>query len=154
MDKEYLTLEKKGELEVELNDLVTNKRKSIAEALEYAKSLGDLSENAEYHQAREDQAHLEDRIREIEYILKHAIIAEKHHSNRVEVGSTVNVKKKGDKVIKKYMIVGSEESDATNGKISNESPLGAALLNKEKGAEVVIITPKGESVTYIIDSIE
>jgi transcription elongation factor GreA len=154
MEKEYLTLEKKGELEIELNDLVTNKRKVIAEALEYAKSLGDLSENAEYHQAREDQAHLEDRIREIEYILKHAVIAEKHHSNRVEVGSTVNVKRKGEKIVRKYTIVGSEESDATNGKISNESPLGAALLYKEKGNEVMVMTPRGESVSYVIDGIE
>jgi transcription elongation factor GreA len=154
MEKEYLTLEKKGELEIELNDLVTNKRKVIAEALEYAKSLGDLSENAEYHQAREDQAHLEDRIREIEYILKHAVIAEKHHSNRVEVGSTVNVKRKGEKIVRKYTIVGSEESDATNGKISNESPLGAALLYKEKGNEVMVMTPRGESVSYVIDGLE
>ena len=87
MNKEYITLEKKGELENELKDLVTVKRKEIADALEYAKSLGDLSENAEYHQAREDQARLEDRIAEVEYILKNAEVAHKSNTGTVEVGS-------------------------------------------------------------------
>lgn len=154
METEYLTLEKKSELEIELNDLVTNKRKAIAEALEYAKSLGDLSENAEYHQAREDQAHLEDRIRDIEHVLKNAVIAERHHTNKVEVGAIVNVKKKGEKSTRKFVIVGSEEADVANGKISNESPLGAALLNRVAKDEVSFVNPKGETIVYIIDSIE
>src|SRR6266702_247731 len=94
---EYLTLEKKTELEQELAHLTTVRRKEIADALEYAKSLGDISENAEYHQAREDQANCEDRIIHLEQILKNAVIMDKHHSGLVEVGSTVIVVKKGEK---------------------------------------------------------
>ena len=89
---EYLTLEKKTLLEEELHTLMSVRRKEIADALEYAKSLGDLSENAEYHQAREDQANCEDRINHIEQILKNAVIMDKHKAATVEVGSTVNCK--------------------------------------------------------------
>lgn len=154
MNKEYITLEKKAELEAELKDLTTNKRKEIADALEYAKSLGDLSENAEYHQAREDQARLEDRIAEVEYILKNAEIAERHHAGIVEVGTTVKVKKSGSTKEMSYILVGSEEADIAAGKISNESPLGGALMGKKAGDSVTITTPKGEEVTYKIVSID
>lgn len=149
---EYLTLEKKTELENELNQLKTVRRKEIADALEYAKSLGDLSENAEYHQAREDQANCEDRIAHIEQILKNAIIADKHHAGIVEVGTTVTVIKKGGKEERQFTLVGSEEADSLNGKISNESPLGAALLGKTKGDAVTFSAPKGET-TYTIKAI-
>ncbi len=154
MSKEYITIEKKAELEAELVELKTTKRKEIAAALEYAKSLGDLSENAEYSQAREDQAHLEDRIAEIEYILKHAEITEKHHAGRVEVGATVHVTKKGDKAEKVFTIVGSEESDVSAGKISNESPLGAVLIGKDKGDTVIFKSPSGVDIEYVINSVE
>jgi transcription elongation factor GreA len=149
---EYLTLEKKTELENELNQLKTVRRKEIADALEYAKSLGDLSENAEYHQAREDQANCEDRIAHVEQILKNAVVTDKHHAGHVEVGTTVVVVKKGGKEEKQFTLVGSEEADSVNGKISNESPLGAALLGKSKGDVVSFTTPKGEMV-YTIKSI-
>jgi transcription elongation factor GreA len=153
-EKEYITLEKKELLETELKELVDIKRKEIAAALEYAKSLGDLSENAEYHQAREDQAHLEDRIREIEYILKNAEITERHHSGSVELGATVSVKKKGDKTVRKFLIVGSEEADVQQGKISNESALGKALLGKKEKDEASFHNPKSDLVTYVITNIE
>ena len=150
---EYLTLEKKTELEAELNQLKTVRRKEIADALEYAKSLGDLSENAEYHQAREDQANCEDRIAHLEQILKNAVVtAEKSHAGRVEVGTTVTVIKKGDKEEREFTLVGSEEADSFAGKISNESPLGRALLGKTKGDTVTVETPKGEA-SYTIKSI-
>lgn len=149
---EYLTLEKKQELEAELNNLKSVRRKEIADALEYAKSLGDLSENAEYHQAREDQANCEDRIAHLEQILKNAVIADKHHAGVVEVGTTVTVVKKGDSTEKQFTLVGSEEADSFNGKISNESPLGEALLGKTKGDTVVVATPKG-NVEYTIKAI-
>lgn len=150
---EYLTLEKKTELENELNQLKTVRRKEIADALEYAKSLGDLSENAEYHQAREDQANCEDRIAHLEQILKNAVVtAEKTHAGRVEVGTTVTLVKKGAKEEKQITLVGSEEADSINGKISNESPLGSALLGKSKGDTVTFSAPKGE-ITYTIKSI-
>lgn len=150
---EYLTLEKKTELEEELNQLKTIRRKEIADALEYAKSLGDLSENAEYHQAREDQANCEDRIAHLEQILKNAVVTvEKSHAVRVEVGTTVAIVKKGDKEEREFTLVGSEEADSIGGKISNESPLGQALLGKTKGDVIIVSTPKGE-VTYTIKNI-
>lgn len=149
---EYLTLDKKNELEAELSMLKSVRRKEIADALEYAKSLGDLSENAEYHQAREDQANCEDRIAHLEQILKNAVIMDKHHSGTVEVGSTVTVVKKGEKDERQFVIVGSEEADSLNGKVSNESPIGQALLGKAKGDVIKFDTPKGE-MSYTIKAI-
>ncbi len=150
LNMEYLTPEKKLELENELNTLKTIRRKEIADALEYAKSLGDLSENAEYHQAREDQANCEDRINHLEMILKNAVITTgKHKAGVVEVGVVVTVNKKGEKSDREFTLVGSEEADSLTGKISNESPLGIALLGKMKGDVVKVTTPKGESVYTI-----
>ncbi len=146
---EYLTLEKKTLLEEELKTLQTVRRKEIADALEYAKSLGDLSENAEYHQAREDQANCEDRITHIEQILKNAVIMDVQVGNVVHVGSTVTVLKKGTKEEKTFALVGSEEADTISGKISNESPLGQVLLGKKKGDKVVVHAPKGD-IEYTI----
>ncbi len=149
---EYLTLDKKTELEGELNTLKTIRRKEIADALLYAKSLGDLSENAEYHQAREDQANIEERIVHLEQILKNAVIMDKHHTGVVEVGATIKVTKKGDKEERQFTLVGSEEADSMAGKISNESPLGKALLGKKKGDQATVQTPKGD-VVYTIKEI-
>jgi transcription elongation factor GreA len=151
---EYLTLEKKNELEAELTQLKTVRRKEIADALEYAKSLGDLSENAEYHQACEDQANCEDRINHIEQILKNAVIMETSEKavGVIHVGSTVTVLKKGSKEEKTFALVGSEEADSVSGKISNESPLGEAILGKKKGDKVIVHAPKGD-VEYSIVSI-
>jgi len=106
-NKEYLSKEKFDELNIELENLKSKKRKEIADELEFAKSLGDLSENAEYHEAREAQAALEDRIAQLESILANAEIIGAHHSNVVEVGAVVHVKKTGDKAEKAYTIVGS-----------------------------------------------
>jgi transcription elongation factor GreA len=149
---EYLTKDKKAELENELNQLKTVRRKEVADALLYAKSLGDLSENAEYQQAREDQAACEERIAHIEQILKNAVIADKHHSGIVEVGTTVTLIKEGDKNERQFMIVGSEEADSQSGKISNESPIGKAILGKAKGDKVTVSAPKGE-IVYTIKAI-
>lgn len=147
---EYLTLEKKNELETELNQLKSVRRKEIADALEYAKSLGDLSENAEYHQAREDQANCEDRIIHVEQILKNAVIMDTHSVGSVTVGSTVTVLKKGEKAEKTFALVGSEEADSVSGKISNESPLGQAILGKKKGEKVIVHAPKGDAEYTIV----
>lgn len=151
-NKEYLTKEKFEELEKELQILKTEKRTKIAAELEFAKSLGDLSENAEYHEAREEQAALEDRIAQLESILASAEIVAVHHTNTVEIGSKVTVEKKGTKDTKVLIIVGSEEVDMEAGKISFKSPLGAALLGKKKGEETTIKTPNGE-VTYTVATI-
>lgn len=147
-DIEYLTKEKYKELEVELKDLKTNKRQAIAEDLESAKSLGDLSENAEYHQAREAQATLEDRIAQIENMLKTAEIIPKHKGDSVDVGASVTVVKSGSSKEKVYHLVGSEESDMALGKISHKSPLGEALFGKKKGESVIFKGPNGNEIKY------
>lgn len=146
-----LSKQKIDELGKEVAFLKGTRRKEIAEQLEYAKSLGDLSENAEYLQAREDQAKTEERIAQIEEILKSAVVIEKHHSNLVEVGSTVIVKKSGSSTTQKYEIVGSEEADMSQGKISNMSPLGVALFGKKKGEVVKFKTPAGVTQYEIVD---
>ncbi len=151
--KQYLSKEKYKELEKELDFLKTRKRKDLADKLEHAKSLGDLSENAEYQEAREEQANVEKRILDLEDILKNAIMVEKHHSNAVEVGSVVSVKKEGEKEEKKFQIVGSEEADMLAGKISHNSPLGSAILGKKKGELASFKSPRGE-VKYKIINIE
>jgi len=147
--KEYLTSEKKIELENELENLKSVKRKEIADAIEWAKSLGDLSENAEYSQARDDQARNEARISEIENILQNAVIADGPNTNKgISVGSRVIVKKSTGEV-NTFTIVGSEEVDIEEGKVSNESPLGMALIGKDKGDKVSFMTPKGEAIYTI-----
>lgn len=150
---EYLSEGKLKELKAELENLKTVKRKEVADSLEFAKSLGDLSENAEYIQAREDQANTEERIAKLEEIMKSAVVVAKHHSSIVEVGSTVVVKKTGADSEQKYQIVGSEESDMSSGKISNTSPLGEALYGKKKGESISFKSPKGV-VNYTIVNIE
>jgi len=139
----YLTKEKKEELENELLELRGPKRKEIIDALEYAKSLGDLSENAEYHQAREEQGKLEERIKIVEKILKSSKIIKKIKSDKVNIGSNVSIKRIDTKEEKNYTIVGQEESDMSEGKISNNSPIGKALLGKKKGDTVSFQSPKG-----------
>ena len=153
MNMDYLTKGKHDELETELSDLKLNRRKEVAERLEFAKSLGDLSENAEYHAAREEQAEIEERISQLEVLLKTSEIMNIHHSSLVEIGSTMTVEKTGDKTKMKLTLVGSEETDVHVGKISSQSPLGAALLGKKKGENVTVETPRG-SVVYKIISID
>ena len=150
---QYLTKEKFAELKKELENLKTIKRKEVAGNLEYARSLGDLSENAEYQEAREMQASVEDRINTIENSLKTAQIVSDRHTDIVGMGSIVIVKKEGNGEDYKYKIVGSEEANAHDGKISNQSPLGHALMGKQKEDTVTLNTPKGKT-TYKIVSIE
>ncbi len=148
----YITEEKKTALEKELKDLKGPKRKEILEALAYAKSLGDLSENAEYHQTREDQGKLEERIAKIEQILRSSEIAPSGGGDTIGVGSKVVVEKGGEKEEKTYKIVGSEEADMKLGKISNRSPFGEALFGKKAGQNVSFSTPNG-TVNYKIISV-
>ena len=144
-ETQYLTNEKFAELEKELAYLKSDRRKEVAEHLEYAKKLGDLSENAEYHQAREEQAEVEDRIVRLENLLTSAKILEQAGGDVVRVGSTVRVEKEGDNKSMLYTIVGSEETDTAQGKISNLSPIGSALLGHKEGDTVAVTTPKGTS---------
>ncbi|MEK9185025.1 MAG: transcription elongation factor GreA [Patescibacteria group bacterium] len=150
---QYLTKEKFKEFKDELDFLRTTRRKEVAESLEYAKSLGDLSENAEYQEARELQASVEDRIMRLEMTLKSAVLLSDRHTETIGVGSTVIVKKMEEKNTREYKIVGSEESDMSANKISNLAPLGVALIGKKKGESVIVKTPKG-AISYSIIEIK
>jgi transcription elongation factor GreA len=149
----YLTKEKYDELAKELETLRTVKRKEVAQNLEYARALGDLSENTEYQEARESQAMVEDRIQVIENTLKTAEIVHELHGDSVSMGSEVTVEKAGAKDKQTFKIVGSDETDTLSGKISNLSPLGSALLGKKRGETVKVKTPKGE-ISYKIVSVK
>lgn len=151
-DKEYITKSRKAEFEKELEYLEGARRREILTALESAKALGDLSENAEYHDAREQQGRNEDRIKYINHVLKTSILVDEDAKRDVVcVGATVVVKK--DNVEEKtFSIVGAEETDILNGKISHHSPLGAILFGKKVGDTAVLTTPKGD-VSYTIVSI-
>ena len=143
MTEELISQEKFEELTKELEVLHTTRRKEVAEQLEYARSLGDLSENAEYQEAREMQAAVEERVQKLEAILKNAKIVRSSKSDTVGMGASVTVQNLSgdDKHI--YIIVGAEEANMFTGKISYHSPLGAALLGKKKGDEFSFHTPKG-----------
>ncbi len=140
-EHEYLTQAKYDEFKVELQQLKTVRRKEVAENLEYAKALGDLSENAEYHEARDMQASVEDRIARLEMMLKSASIISSHDTDSVTIGSVVTVKKGNTEKV--FTFVGSEEADMAQGKISVKSPLGAAALGKKKGESFSFKTPSG-----------
>lgn len=148
----FLTQEKFNEIQEELERLTTITRKEIADSLEYARSLGDLSENAEYQAARELQAATEERIRRLEGIIKSAVIVSEKKKGVAGFGSEVTIKKKGEKEEHTYTIVGSEEADMRQRKISHLSPMGEALMGKKKGESFVFKTPSG-SQEYTIVSI-
>ncbi|TSC62479.1 MAG: transcription elongation factor GreA [Parcubacteria group bacterium Gr01-1014_48] len=150
-EKEYLTQEKFNELQKELGLLKSEKRKEVADALEYAKSLGDLSENAEYQEARDMQAKLEHRISHLEQVIKSAIIIQPRHSDVIGIGSTVVVKKTGDSKERTFCLVGSEEANTTEGKISDQSPLGEAMMGKKGGDSFVCCAPNGDMHYKILE---
>ena len=153
MTEELISKEKFEELTHELDDLKTRRRKEIAEQLEYARSLGDLSENAEYQEAREMQAAVEERIQKLESTLKSAKINKSVKSDSVGMGAQVTVEKIGEGIKHVYMIVGAEEADMLSGKISYHSPLGGALMGKKKNDEFSFATPKG-TMKYKILKVE
>ncbi len=142
-EKEYLSQEKFDELTKELDYLKSVRRKEIAEQLEFAKGLGDLSENAEYHEARQNQAEAEERVSKLEQMIKNAVITGKHKGSVVGIGSTAVILRQGDKEERHYKIVGSEEANTKENKISNKSPLGEALMGKSKGDNCSYETPMG-----------
>lgn len=138
----YLSKSGLEKLKKELRELKVQKRQEIAARLEHAKSLGDLSENAEYQEAKEEQSLVEAQIAELEENLRNAvIIGEDLGTDLVRIGSTVRVK--SNRGEESYMIVGSEEADPLRGKISNESPLGKAFLGKKVGERIEVKTPGG-----------
>jgi len=151
MAKEFITKENKAALEAEHRELSGPKRTEIIAALTYAKSLGDLSENAEYHSARESQRKLEERLAQIEYVLKHSEVVERSTGEIIDIGSTVTVQKQGEDNTRMFVIVGSEETDMLSGKISYKSPIGKALQGRKKGETITVATPKGEIAYDILN---
>lgn len=150
-DYPVLTEEGKKKLAEELKYLKEIKRTEIKKRIELAKEHGDLSENAEYHDAREEQSFAEGRILEIENILKSAVSAGQSESGSVKVGSKVTVESNGQAT--EYTVVGSHEASPEAGLISCDSPLGQALLGHRLQEEVKVETPKGQ-VNYKIKSIK
>lgn len=147
---EYLSEEGLEKLKKELHNLKTKKRQEIAARLEHAKTLGDLSENAEYQEAKEEQSLVESQIVELEEILRDAVLIKKDHStDRVDIGSTVRVR--SDLREELYTIVGSEETSPAEGRISNESPLGKAFLGRGVGDRVEVKIPSGSRVYEILE---
>jgi transcription elongation factor GreA len=145
--------EKFDEMVRELEYLKTTRRTEIAKSLEYARSLGDLSENAEYQEARDLQAATEERIKRLEEIVKHAEIAtDSKKKDMVGFGSKVTIRKDGATDTHEYTIVGSQEADMREKKLSHISPLGAALMNKKKGETFTFETPAGKQ-TYTVERI-
>jgi len=140
------------ELEAELNDLKLNKRNEIIETLKYARSLGDLSENADYDAARNEQAQVEARIKELEYKLEHCEIIDNKDKGVANVGSTIVVEYAPDDT-EEYMIVGSLEADAFSNKISNESPIGKAVIGHKAGETVSVESPNG-SYNVVLKSVK
>lgn len=152
MDITYLSQERFDELSKELNELKTKGRQEVAQRLKQAKELGDLSENSEYQEAREEQSRLEQKIGEIEDMLKHSSIIKKPTGTAtVRIGSKVKVKNDGQ--VLHYEIVGSNEANPATGSVSNESPLGRGLLGHKVGDFIFIKAPKGE-IGYQILSID
>ena len=151
--QELLTQDGYNKLEEELEYLKTVKRKEVAERLKVAISFGDLSENAEYDEAKNEQAQVEERIVKLENMLRKAVIIDESQidSDTVTVGCTVTVYDNDFEEVVEYTIVGSAEADPYNGKISNESPVGRAFLGRHKDDEVEVQVPNGIVVYKILE---
>ena len=147
----YLTSAGLDEIKNELDTLKKVKRPEIIKAIKEARALGDLSENADYHAAREEQAIIEGRIQELEYMVDNAVIITEGASDRVKMGVNVTIKYEDDDDTEEYKIVGSMEADPFDNKISNESPIAKAIMGKKKGDVVTVESPNGK---YNIEIIE
>jgi transcription elongation factor GreA len=149
----YLTAEGQAKLEQELEELKGPRRLELAQRLRSAIQMGDLSENADYHKAKEDQGFLEGRIQEIEYMLRNAVIISTNAAtDTVGIGNHVTIQEAGSPE-EKYHVVGAKEADPRNGRISNESPIGRALMNHKVGETVEVETPGGK-ISFRILKIE
>lgn len=152
-EKIYLTKQGYKDLKAELEDLLNNERKTIANKIKIAKDHGDLSENSEYSTAKEQQSFIEGRIVEIEHILKNAEIIDDNHKECKEVGLGCIVHLSSESKDLKYKIVGRVEANPEKGLISNESPIGKALLGKKPGEEIEVEVPAGK-IKYKIKKVE
>ncbi len=140
----FLTKEGLEEIKEELNVLKQEKRPEIIKAIKEAKELGDLSENAEYHAAREDQGFLESRIKELEYMVDNATLIEEKPTDKIRIGSTVEIKYIMEEDTDTFKIVGSIEADPFENKISNESPIAKAIIGKKAGMVATVDSPNGK----------
>lgn len=138
----YLTSSGFLKLEEELDELKKVKRPEVINAIKEARAQGDLSENAEYSAARDNQAKLEARIKKIEYTLEHAIIIENNNDGKIKVGSKITIKYDDDEE-EEYTIVGTNEADPFENRISNESPIALAVIGKKQGDKVSVDSPNG-----------
>lgn len=152
-EKKEIFLTAKGllEIEEELDELKRVKRPEIINAIKEARALGDLSENADYHAAREEQAIIEGRIQELEYMVDHAVIIEEKVGDKVSIGCSVIIKYEGDDDSEEYQIVGSTEADPFENKISNESPIAKAIIGAKKGELVTVDSPNGKYQVEIVE---
>mgnify|MGYP002856035983 CR=1 FL=1 len=150
-DKVYLTEEGLLEIEEELANLKDVKRPEVIKALKDARALGDLSENADYDAARDEQAQIEGRILELEKLLEKAHIIEKKNTDEVSLGVTVKINYIDDEEVEEYRIVGRKEADPSNNKISNESPLAQAIMGRKKGEICSVDSPNGKYDVEIVD---
>lgn len=139
----FLTKEGLNELQEELKDLKENKRPEVINQIKEARAQGDLSENAEYHAAKDKQGQIEARIKEIEYLIDNATLISNTKSSTVKIGSTVEIEYVEDNETDTYQIVGSTEADPFENKISNESPIAIAIIGKKVGETVSIDSPNG-----------
>lgn len=151
MNKEvYLTQEGLDSLKKELDYLKLEKRPEVINALKDARALGDLSENAEYDAARNEQAIVENRIKELEVMIENAILISEVSTDKVSIGNTVTIKYEDDEDTEEYSIVGSKEADPFTNKISNESPIAQAILGRKKGDVVTVDSPNGKYNVKIV----
>lgn len=147
----YITKDGLNEIIAELDILKKEKRPAIIKEIKEARALGDLSENADYHAAREEQGYVEGRIQDLEYMVENVKIIEEKHSDKVKLGTTVIIKYLSDNETETYKIVGSIEADPFQNKISNESPIAKAIIGKKVGATSTVESPNGK---YDIEIVE
>lgn len=148
----YMTVEGKENLEKELYELKTVKRKEVVERIKIARDFGDLSENSEYDSAKEEQAFVESRIAQVEKMIRHAVIIENNDDvTTVNLGRKVTFVELPDGEEETYTIVGSAEANPFEGKISNDSPIAKNLIGKEKDDEVMVPTPGGDIKVKIVN---
>ena len=145
----YLSKDGLEQIRHELDELVNVRRAEIASRIHEAKEHGDITENAEYEDAKNEQAFVEGRIQALSALVKNAVVIEENHSStHVQIGSTVTIQSKDGK--ESFMIVGSAEASPAEGRISNESPVGRALLGHKKGEEITVSVPAGDSKYKIL----
>lgn len=149
-EEHFVTQEGLDELKKELEDLTVNVRPEVINAIKEARALGDLSENAEYHAAKEKQSVVEARIRELEYLIENATVIKEGDNSQVRIGSTVEIKYIDDDEVEEYKIVGSTEADPFENKISNSSPIAIAILGKKVNEIASVESPNGNYDVKIV----